>query len=145
MPSRDLNDLNPRMKLLAAQLIDRAVAEGIALTVTCTLRTMAEQCDLYASGRSKPGPIVTHAKAGFGYHNFGLAIDVVPDALLALPRWGDTPDHQLFADSLWQRLGRIGQDLDLTWGGTFTSLSDRPHFQWSDGLSLAQLRQGARP
>ena len=42
-----------------------------------TLRTIKEQNDLYAQGRTKPGKIVTNAKGGQSYHNYGLAIDIV--------------------------------------------------------------------
>lgn len=42
------------------------------------LRTIAEQDAIYAQGRTKPGQIVTKAKGGQSYHNYGLAIDIVP-------------------------------------------------------------------
>lgn len=145
MPSRDLADLHPHMRVLAERLIAQASAAGIPLTVTCTLRSMEEQAALYAQGRTRPGPIVTYARPGYSYHNFGLAIDVVPDQLLALQNWGETPEHNGEAYALWDQLGSIGTDLGLVWGGDFKTLQDRPHFEWSDGLSLAQLRAGLRP
>jgi peptidoglycan L-alanyl-D-glutamate endopeptidase CwlK len=145
MASRDLNDLDPNLQPLARLLVQKAAAAGIALTVICTLRTMEEQAALYAQGRTKPGPIVTYARPGYSYHNFGLAFDVVPTDLLSLRNWGETPEHRAEAKALWDELGSIGTDLGLTWGGDFPTLQDRPHFEWSDGLSLAQLRAGARP
>jgi peptidoglycan L-alanyl-D-glutamate endopeptidase CwlK len=42
-----------------------------------TLRTIAEQNELYAQGRTKAGKIVTNAKGGQSYHNYGLAFDIV--------------------------------------------------------------------
>jgi len=42
-----------------------------------TLRTFAEQDALYAKGRTEAGKIVTNAKGGMSYHNYGLAIDIV--------------------------------------------------------------------
>jgi peptidoglycan L-alanyl-D-glutamate endopeptidase CwlK len=145
MASRDLADLHPRVRPLAERLIARAERAGIPLTIICTLRSMEEQAELYAQGRSKPGPIVTNARPGYSYHNFGLAFDVVPTRLLMMKNWGETPEHRSEARALWDQLGSIGVDIGLTWGGDFTTLKDRPHFEWSDGLSLAQLRAGARP
>jgi len=145
MASRNLADLNPHMHLLAERLLTRADRAGIPLTVICTFRSMEEQAELYAQGRTKPGAIVTNARPGYSYHNFGLAIDVVPTRLLMMKNWGDTPEYAPEADALWHQLGSLGVDIGLTWGGDFTTLKDRPHFEWSDGLSLAQLRAGARP
>jgi len=39
---------------------------------------MEEQAMLYAQGRSRPGKILTQAKPGQSYHNYGLAFDWVP-------------------------------------------------------------------
>ena len=41
------------------------------------LRTLKEQDDIYAQGHTKKGEIVTDAKAGQSYHNYGLAVDIV--------------------------------------------------------------------
>ena len=40
-----------------------------------TYRSFDEQNHLYAQGRTKPGKIVTYAKGGQSYHNFGLAFE----------------------------------------------------------------------
>ena len=106
---------------------------------------METQAALYAQGRTAPGRIVTNARPGYSYHNFGLAIDVVPTELLALHRWGDTLKHQVRTDELWNRVGAIGKELGFRWGGEFRTLPDRPHFEWSGVLTLADLRAGARP
>lgn len=145
MASRSLADLDPLFRPHAQALLARAAGAGIPLTVTCTLRSPAEQAALYAQGRTAPGPVVTNAKPGFSFHNFGLALDVVPDRLLALPDWGDMPAQRAATELVWQRLGAIGRALGLRWGGDFAALPDRPHFEWSGGLSLAALRTGARP
>ena len=85
---------------MAERLLADAAAAGIPLTVTFTLRSMATQAALYAQGRTRPGPVVTNARAGHSFHNFGLALDVVPTELLALQRWGDTPEHQARTDAV---------------------------------------------
>lgn len=143
--SRDLADLHPHVCVMAERLLADSAAAGIPLTVDCTLRSMATQAALYAQGRTRPGPVVTNAKPGHSYHNFGLALDVAPTELLHLPHWGDTPDHQARTDAIWAQVGAIGKAIGFRWGGEFSRLRDRPHFEWSDGLSLADLRAGARP
>lgn len=143
--SRKLTDLQPQVRSIAEQLLVRSAAAGIPLTVTFTRRSMASHAALYAQGRTCPGCIVTNARPGYSFHNFGLALDVVPTELLALPRWGDTPDHQPRTDALWAAVGTIGKALGFRWGGEFTHLKDRPHFEWSGGLTLAQLRAGDLP
>lgn len=143
--SRDLTDLQPRVRAMAERLLADAAAAGIPLTVTFTLRSMATQAALYAQGRTCPGCVVTNARPGHSFHNYGLALDVVPSVLLALPSWGDTPAHQAHTDAVWAKLGVIGKALGFRWGGEFHSIKDRPHFEWSDGLTLAELRAGARP
>lgn len=42
-----------------------------------TYRTFQEQDAIYAQGRTTPGNIVTYAKGGQSYHNYGLAVDIV--------------------------------------------------------------------
>jgi len=119
MASRSLADLHPHMRLLAERLLARAGQAGIPLTVVSTLRSMQDQAELYAQGRTRPGAIVTYARPGYSYHNFGLALDVVPTRLMMMENWGDTPEHRSEADALWHQLGLLGSDIGLTWGGDF--------------------------
>ena len=143
--SCSLDDLHPRVRAMAEQLLGDAAAAGIPLRVTYTLRSMASQAALYAQGRTAPGPVVTKAPAGHSFHNFGLALDVVPVELLVLPEWGDIPEHQARTDALWVRVGAIGKRIGFRWGGEFARFRDRPHFEWSGDLTLADLRAGKRP
>lgn len=143
--SRSVADLHPRVRAMAEQLLAHAAVAGIPLTVTSTLRPMATQAALYAQGRTRPGLVITNARAGHSFHNFGLALDIVPTELLGLPRWGDTPEHQARTDALWVKVGAIGKAIGFRWGGDFARLRDRPHFEWSDGLTLTELRAGKRP
>lgn len=143
--SRNLDDLEPRVRVMAEQLLAQAAAGGIPLTVTFTRRSMDTQAALYAQGRTSPGPVVTNARPGYSFHNFGLAIDVVPSELLRLPHWGDTPATQTRANALWAEISAIGKSIGFRWGGEFTTIRDRPHFEWSGGLTLAQLRAGELP
>ena len=143
--SRSLADLHPHVRDMAARFELEATAAGIPFAVTFTLRSMETQAALYAQGRTKPGKVVTNARAGYSFHNFGLALDVVPLELLKLPNWGDNPHDQAHANALWAKLGAIGKAIGFRWGGDFKSIKDRPHFEWSGDLALADLRAGKQP
>ena len=41
----------------------------IKIRIVQSLRTIEEQNELFAQGRTKPGKIVTNAKGGSSYHN----------------------------------------------------------------------------
>jgi peptidoglycan L-alanyl-D-glutamate endopeptidase CwlK len=131
MPSRKLEDLHPLMVEKAHRMIELARADGIEILVTSTLRTFEEQADLFAIGRTKPGKIVTEAKAGESWHNFGLAFDIVP--LVNGKAIWDSP--------FWSRIGELGKQLDLIWGGNFKRFKDKPHFEFHPNLNLAEANQ----
>lgn len=48
---------------------------SVKLRFTHVLRTFQEQNALYAQGRTKKGNIVTNAKGGQSFHNYGVACD----------------------------------------------------------------------
>ncbi|WP_084177458.1 LysM peptidoglycan-binding domain-containing protein [Geobacillus vulcani] len=132
-----LKDVHPVVADKARQLITAAYIGGINVIITQGLRTIEEQNELYAQGRTKPGKIVTNAKGGYSYHNFGLAFDFAilnPDGSVS---WN--------VDEKWKRVGAIGKSLGLEWGGDWKDFKDYPHFQYTFGLSLADLRAGKRP
>ncbi|GAA4274961.1 M15 family metallopeptidase [Aquimarina gracilis] len=124
-----IKKLHPAIQNKVRTFINRAEKEGIQLRVTDGLRTFQEQDDLYAQGRTKPGKIVTNAKAGQSYHNYGLAVDVVP-MVNGRPNYKDD----------YQKMARIGKSLGFTWGGDFKNLSDKPHFHMTFGNSIAELQ-----
>ena len=134
--SRDLKDLDPYVAGLAKQFIAACKKQGIDLLVTSTYRDNESQDALYAQGRTKAGRIVTNAKAGQSFHNYRIAFDVVP-IVNGKPQWNDF--------RTFQKIGAIGKSVGLDWGGDWKSIKDYPHFQWTGGLSLAQLKAGKRP
>ena len=58
--------------------LNEMVASRITPLIYCGRRTMEEQAALFAKGRTSGGRIVTKAKPGQSYHNYGLAFDWVP-------------------------------------------------------------------
>ena len=134
--SRKLEDLLPQVRSRVEAFLKAADDAGIDLLVTSTYRDNASQDALYAQGRTAPGRIVTNAKAGQSYHNFRCAVDVVP-LRNGKPVW-DTKDP------VWQTVGRLGKAAGLEWAGDWKRFKEFPHFQYTGGLTLAQLQQGAK-
>jgi peptidoglycan LD-endopeptidase CwlK len=133
--SRSLDDLAPPAKQRALAFIAAASAKGIDLLVTSTYRDSESQDALYAQGRSTPGNIVTRARAGQSWHNWRCALDVVP-LVNGKAIWDD--------QALWKQVGEIGKSCGLEWAGDWKTFKEYPHFQYTGGLTLAQLQQGAK-
>ena len=131
--SRSLSDLHPVVQEKAKKFIAAAKKEGIDVLVTSTYRDNESQNALYAQGRSKPGRVVTNAKAGQSWHNYRCALDVVP-IVNGKAQWNDM--------RTFRRLGEIGKSVGLEWAGDWKSFKEYAHFQWTGGLTLAQLRAG---
>ena len=126
---RRIKTLHPLIQCDVANIINEAEATlGIKFRVSQALRTIAEQDALYAKGRTAPGGIVTNAKGGSSYHNYGLAFDVV------IIRNGQA----VWKDSGYRKLSSIAQKYGFFWGGNFKSLNDEPHFEKAFGRSTRQ-------
>lgn len=102
---------------------------GHPIRITSEVRTLAEQAVLYAQGRTTPGKIVTHAKPGESWHNWGCAFDVV----FVKEVWSGP----------WDLAGTVGKGLGLEWGGDWPGKKkDRPHFQYTGGYGLKDFQAG---
>ena len=42
-------------------------------------------------------------------------------------------------------MGKLGEQVGLEWGGSFKSIVDYPHYQYTFGLSTEDLLNGKRP
>jgi peptidoglycan L-alanyl-D-glutamate endopeptidase CwlK len=71
-----LATLLPEVAALAWRHLGICQDAGIDLVVVQALRTKEQQDALYAQGRTAPGRVVTDARPGFSWHNFGRAYDV---------------------------------------------------------------------
>lgn len=131
--ARRLATVHPLLADRGVRLLGQCAAAGLALMVTQGLRSMAEQDALFAQGRTAPGRIVTKARAGHSYHNFGLAFDVLVLDAMGKADW-DT------ANPGWRLAGQVGKSLGLEWGGDWNDFPDLPHFQLTGGLSLGRCR-----
>ncbi len=129
MASRKITDLHPDLQPICQEHVRLAALEGVDALVYCTFRSNTEQDEEYAKGRTKPGAIVTNAKAGQSKHNFMIdgkpaakAYDMVP-VVNGRAVWNAK-------DPAWQVLGRIGEGLGLDWyGHPGSKFREMPHFQ----------------
>ena len=108
--------------------------KGATVKIISGTRTYEEQDALYAKGRTKPGPRVTNARAGYSWHNFGIAWDI-----------GIFRGREYLEESpLYRECGEIGRSLGLEWGGDWKSFPDELHFQLKTGLTLSEMRRRAQ-
>ncbi|WP_342421448.1 M15 family metallopeptidase [Paenibacillus sp. FSL E2-0178] len=141
-----LGNLHPVLLAGATELIRRSYARGIPILITQGMRTIAEQNALYAQGRTKKGAIVTNAKGGNSYHNYGLAIDfalLLPDGKSVSWDMKRDGDGDKVAD--WQEVAQEAKKLGFEWGGDWSSFKDYSHLQMTFGLTTAELRAGKHP
>lgn len=112
---------------------------NVAIRVVQGLRTIKEQDALYAQGRTKPGKIVTKAKGGSSYHNYGIAFDF---ALLYDRDRNGTFETLSWdeKDLRWQDVVKAFEAKGWFWGGKFSTITDYPHLEkrfghkWQDLL-----------
>jgi hypothetical protein len=104
---------------------------GYTIRIISGNRTWAEQNELFAQGRTKPGAKVTNARGGQSNHNFGIAWDI---GLF------DEKGNYLEESRLYTEIGPIGEEIGLEWGGRWKSFRDTPHYGVKTGLTTSQLR-----
>ena len=92
---RAIDSLTPAFQRQVRGWVTEMVNSKIPPLIYCGFRSFEEQAALYSLGRSAPGRIVTKAKAGESYHNYGLAFDWVPlkpapkDPTMLVVDWDD--------------------------------------------------------
>ncbi|MCZ8516716.1 peptidoglycan-binding protein [Paenibacillus filicis] len=133
--SSDLRSLHPHVAVLARRFLELTRAHNLDVRIYTAFRSWDEQDRLFAQGRWMPGYVVTNARGGDSYHNWGLAFDAAP-----YENGIQSNDPQKFV-----RMGHFGQQVGLQWGGTFRTLVDYPHFQYTFGLNTWDLLHGVRP
>lgn len=137
--------LNPVVKEKSNQLIQQAAKKGIVVVITNGFRSVKEQNRLYAQGRTAPGKIVTNAKGGESYHNYGLAIDFALKTPSGTVTWDRQYDRNQNGKADWTEVVDIAKSLGFEWGGDWSRFKDYPHLQMDFGLTIADLQNGARP
>ena len=150
-----LSALHPVLAKKVITLLEECEVVGDRFRITQSLRSMEAQRAIYMQGRhplvavneyrvsigfppikETENRIVTHAPPGYSFHNFGLAADV---CYATGKPYSDKDRHVT-----WEGFGSLAEAHELTWGGWWKK-PDRPHVEWTGGLTLAQLRAGKRP
>lgn len=142
---REMGKFDDRTEGVIVTLLPKAQAKarefmriaGGACKLISGTRTYPEQDALYAQGRTKPGNVVTNARAGQSNHNFGIAWDV---GIWKNGKYltGATPleDHAYI--SLAKNIKANVKGLE--WGGDWKSPVDMPHYQLASGQSTLLIR-----
>lgn len=102
-------------------------------------RSVAEQNELHAQGRTKPGKIVTNAKGGESFHNFGIAADFAFDT--DEKAFGLQPGWEL---ETYRPLANAVTAIEELESGFFWKFTDPGHVQIDLarlGLTLSDLRR----
>jgi len=141
-PTSDKIDLlHPSIREEVRRLVeecDKALTAHSQMRIVQGLRTIDEQNALYAQGRTKPGSVVTNAKGGQSYHNYGLAVDFCLILDGKEVSWNTVKDFDQDGVSDWVEVARIFQREGYKWGKAF---NDLPHFEksklnWRDLLKM---------
>tara|TARA_R100000808_G_scaffold260_3_gene1568 strand:+ start:3005 stop:3565 length:561 start_codon:yes stop_codon:yes gene_type:complete len=139
-----IESLNKKVQPEFIKLMQIAKARGkiygVDIKAISGHRSYFEQQTLYAKGRTRPGNIITYAKAGYSRHNFGLALDLGVFSLEGdyLDSSNPTLVGKIYK-SIWNNCE--ADKLNIEWGGNWKRFKDTPHFEYKTGLSLAQMRE----
>lgn len=144
MSSRRIQDLHPELKPLCMKFLQRCTDINVRAFITTTYRSNQEQGALYAQGRSKSGPIVTHADAGQSKHNFMINGSPAAKAF-DFAIYNDDNSVNWDAESEpWQKAIQVGRDLGLECGADWNPPKrDCPHMQLREGPNANSLNTQA--
>ena len=126
--SKSLDDLAPSMRTTVFELIARATEANVPVAIINVLRTEEEQIAHIKAGVSWTANSKHLPQPDFG--NLSLAIDLCPYALFTLH--GANKLQWDANDPAWQTLGKIGESLNLRWGGRW-KIPDMGHFEYQGG------------
>ena len=143
-----LAQVNPALsgKIHQLSLILSLDPQPIILIVSAGLRTWAEQDAEWQKGRNPDGSfidpihrtgVVTYARGGQSWHNFGCAVDCEPEFKDGTIDWNASHPQ-------WKRMEAAGQSLGLVSGATWVRLVDAPHFQLVSPYPDAEPNDEAR-
>lgn len=148
--ARDLGTFDPRSEacihtlLPVAQVACRKFLladpkDQYIIKILSGTRTYAEQAALF-----NQRPVVTRAPAGYSNHNFGIAWDI---GIFVRGEYYDGSDRDP-ARARAEEQAYINQRLvtrlsvpEIEWGGDWSSIVDRPHYQLRTGRSVTEIRQ----
>lgn len=109
------------------QLADNCRSRGVDYFAISGYRSLTEQAALYFQGRLQPGKIVTYARPGLSWHNYGLAVDFCRDKDVERrglqPSW-EKDDYAVLGEEAAKIPG-------LEWAGNWAKhFRELPHVQF---------------
>lgn len=122
-------DLLPLVKRQSDKFVEEMKLMGLPIRIVEGFRSPERQDQLYAQGRTKPGNIVTNARAGESLHNYGVAVDIV----FRKQGYDATEDQ-------WLAAATIGKSLGFDWGGDWKDFVDKPHFEMLKGYTMSDFK-----
>ncbi len=128
-----MNGLDPDFRRRLDAFEESLRRRGVQVRMVCGYRSVEEQERLYAVGRTMAGSVVTKARGGFSWHNYGLAAD-----------YAFVVDGKLSWEGPWRTFGLVARTCGLEWGGDWKRFPDRPHVQWRGGRTIAQMQRLAK-
>lgn len=134
----NISTLLPKTQIAArkAMIAAKTLGNGLTVQILSGTRTYAEQTAIYAQGRTKPGKIVTNAKAGQSNHNFGIAFDIGIFKGKTYYTGETAAQNKPYLD-----VSNLIKPVGLLWGGNWKSSKDYPHYELdAGGKSVAQIR-----
>lgn len=142
-----IDTLHPVLRAEAHKIYDeicQAVSGSVVVRFSWTFRSFEEQDKIYQQGRTTPGSIVSNAKAGESFHNYGLAIDIVllvdkdVNGTFETASWSTKADFDKDGQSDWSEVVEVFKKYGWEWGGDWRRRDD-PHFQKTLGFNVMQL------
>lgn len=130
VPNRSLNLLYPPFRERVLQGLKIAHEQGLMAYVFEAWRSRERQAFLYAQGRATPGPIVTNARAGLSFHQYGIAVDLVfdKDPIMPSPQWTWAGDYEALTAIMKSQ-------------GLENLKMEKAHFQMSFGMTIAEVQR----
>lgn len=135
--------LHPRLRNEVLSLIEEieiGFPSYLAVRVTSTYRSFEEQDKLYAQGRTTKGRIVTNAKGGQSYHNYGLALDFVLLLNKKEVSWDTVIDRDFDGVPDWFEVINTFKAKGWVSGVDFKTFKDLPHLEKTFGLDHRTLK-----
>lgn len=128
--SQAVASLDTVVKERAVLFLETLEDQGENVLITDAKRTAAQQHALFLKR-----PKVTNADYDESYHVWGLAIDFVPVDPNGKTRYDAYPRYVKCAE--------VAEKIGFEWGGRWKG-PDKPHLQYTQGLTIQQLRAGKR-
>jgi len=132
---------------------NKLLGKGVRLRFAYTSRSIQEQDELYAQGRTKLFDnngkrlgIVTKAKGGQSIHNYHLAWDIVllidkdNNGIFESVSWDTKADFDKDGTADWDEVVRYFKSIGSVWGGDW-KFTDKPHFEITFGKTWKDLKK----